>query len=105
MTDTRLATTPPRRSSLSRRLRRPKPAEDGTPLPVAHAAIRWMEYECPACAELLIIAADELEEDDAGWIAPHMSDRFPLCTQCETHTTTALVATTPSCGCQGEEHA
>jgi hypothetical protein len=83
MTDTRLATTPPRRSRLSRRLRRAPPDVD-TPLPIAEAAIRWLEYECPACAELLILAADQLEEDDAAWIAPPMTDRFPLCAHCET---------------------
>jgi hypothetical protein len=84
MADTRIATTPPRRSSLSRRIKRQPPTDSDTPLPIAHAAIRWLEYECPACDEPLIIAADLLEEDDAGWIAPHMTDRFPLCAHCET---------------------
>ena len=83
MVDTRLRTTPPRRSSLSRAVKRTPPPDD-TPLPVAHAAIRWLEYECPACGELLILAADLLDEDDAGWIAPFGPDRYPLCTSCET---------------------
>ena len=85
MVDTRLSTTPPRRSGLSRRIKRsPPPGPDDAPLPAAHAAIRWLEYECPACGELLIVAADLLGEDDAGWIAPEGPDRYPLCAHCET---------------------
>jgi len=84
MVDTRLATTPRRRSSLSRRLVRRAAPVSGTPLPVAHAAIHWLEYECPACGELLILEADLLHEDDAGWIGPEGPDRYPLCAHCET---------------------
>lgn len=71
------------RRSLSRQFAR-RSAPPDLQLPQSHVAIRWLEYECPACEGLTAYCADQLHEDDAGWIAPDGPDRYPICPDCQT---------------------
>jgi hypothetical protein len=53
-------------------------------LPKARPVVIWMGYECPKCHDMLRVNCDDLEEDDAGRLAPEGPDRYPLCPMCET---------------------
>ena len=72
-----------RRPSLSRKRFRVGGTPD-IPLQIAHVAIRWLEYECPACNEIMAFCADDLQEDAAGWIVPDGPHRYPVCDVCQT---------------------
>jgi hypothetical protein len=56
MSDGHIAQGPRKRRSLSTKISRQPPKCDDPALLFAHPAIRWIEYECPACGWLLILA-------------------------------------------------